>query len=244
MGLRHLSAAFSAESGTNVYRSACASRGGRRIRPGAVLLVAGLLVSSCSDDTTVAADTAPDTTSVRATDPRGSSPETDASTSAPSGAPGTTNPPAPTPTSVQPVPTAPGPLDPDDPYGPMAVLSGADGRLSRAGTGTVEITDDCVLFHLDTGTETMQLVWGDLQAQWVPDEEAIYFDNHVEPPVLLRSGDRITVGGAGLGTVDSVTGEIVDSEAGERVRWRGLSELGDSCEFDSLWSVSGVEREP
>ena len=245
MGLRHLSAAFSAESGTNVYRSARASRGRRRIRAGAVLLVAVLVMSNCSDDTTVGADVASATSAVLSTDPGGPSPATDASTAVPSTAPSTTNPPAasiPASTTIAPITTAPGPLDPDDPYGPMAVYSGADGRLASAGTGTLEITDDCVLFH--THAWALQLVWGDLQAQWVPDERAIYFDNQVEPPLLLRSGDRISVGGAGLLSVDPVTGETVDPDTGERGKWGGLSELGDACEFDYLWSVSLVRRQP
>jgi hypothetical protein len=62
--------------------------------------------------------------------------------------------------------------------------------------------------------------------------------------MLLRSGDRISVGGAGGGYVDSATGEIVNRDTGERVRWGGLSDLGDDCEFDYLWSVSIVTREP
>ena len=120
-------------------------------------------------------------------------------------------------------------------FGPLAVLHTTGGLQARGGTGPVHIGNDCVTVTVENGDDLL-LIWHQheegWEVGWNEDEREIAFSAPGEPPVTIRDGDIITVGGA------SLVGDVPV----ERERdW--LATPHESC-TSKQWVVSSVTKEP
>jgi hypothetical protein len=84
-------------------------------------------------------------------------------------------------------------------WGPLAVISEGGAPDAGLGPGTLSIGPECVTFVGDRGGEGVNLVWPSYQTTWRPARRQIVFEHPVNGTTVLSDGDRVTLGGMGLG---------------------------------------------
>ncbi len=115
-------------------------------------------------------------------------------------------------------------------YGPLAVLGpDAGGSTALGGTGAVTIGDACVTLAREDGEELL-LIWHSDDIEWDGGERSIVFATRGSEPLVIRSGDVISVGGESL---------IGDVPVERDLEW--LAPIDPSCS-GRAWIVSGVDR--
>jgi hypothetical protein len=82
-------------------------------------------------------------------------------------------------------------------WGPLAVIrdEGAGGAQVDGGSGTLRISEDCVVLTPRDGRE-VTLVWPSGLTAWEPEAREVVFESF-EGDVRVADGDTITVGGSG-----------------------------------------------
>ncbi len=112
----------------------------------------------------------------------------------------------------------------------MAVLDGFGGSESLAGTGKIQIDDNCVTMRRPDGVVFL-LIWHAAEVSWDGKEREITFSSPPPPqPLRIRDGDIITVGGEGLQD---------DVPVKRNLQW--LATPSPSCD-GRQWSVSSVTK--
>lgn len=87
----------------------------------------------------------------------------------------------------------------DSGWGPLAVMKGPPSDYEALVSGTIEITDECVL--LRNGDERSLLVWPSEGTHW--DESSRTIRYTADGTVELQHGDTLTVGGGGSSEAES-----------------------------------------
>lgn len=119
-------------------------------------------------------------------------------------------------------------------WGRLAVVPPAQGSGDALNTGTLRITEACVVLET-AGGETELLVWPADRTRWDPTAGAIGFTNADGTEVTLRDGELVSFGGGGDGTAESgVSGE----EWVARVDW--VARPDPSCPMEIRWWVNEV----
>lgn len=80
-------------------------------------------------------------------------------------------------------------------WGPLAVTGGSRSGDEALISGTLRITDDCVL--LDEGDDPVLLVWLEEQTEWDPLTETVRYGGGDGSIAVLGSGDTVSFGGGG-----------------------------------------------
>jgi hypothetical protein len=126
--------------------------------------------------------------------------------------------------------------DPEDfassPWGPLAVASGPPSGAEALITGTLSVTEACVL--LISGGEETLLVWPDQGTTWNGVNQTIEYDDG-EHSVVVSDGDEVAFGGGG----SSVNEDGLDSsEWVASINWTSAPD--PSCLRDVRWSVGDL----
>ena len=87
-------------------------------------------------------------------------------------------------------------------FGPLAVLEGGGGDDASGGTAPVQFGEKCVTMTLFNGHVVIP-VWHRDQVRWDEEQRAIIFAANEDPPITIREGDIIAIGGSSLVPDDS-----------------------------------------
>ena len=89
-------------------------------------------------------------------------------------------------------------------WGPLAVVDdpGIGGLDAGLGPGRLVIGERCVYLQGRNRKSRTTLVWRSGQARWDPDRRQIVYHDRDLGDIRLSDGDRMTLGGYGIGTAD------------------------------------------
>lgn len=117
-------------------------------------------------------------------------------------------------------------------FGPLAVSDFVGGDQAVI-SGSIQITDDCVL--LDERGESVLLVWPQGRTTWDNQEAAVLFVGPSGEQGTFRDGDAATFSGGGSSTdEDGTTAEDFLAS----VVW--ISEPNRNCLVDNRWFISDL----
>ena len=114
----------------------------------------------------------------------------------------------------------------DEDWGPLAVARGGASGMEAGLEGTLRIDDRCVTVEM--GGERILVVWPSDSTRWDDAAKTItYGATDDESEVVLRSGDKVQVGGGGWSEAES---------EGDPAEWAGstdwVNEPADECLTD------------
>jgi hypothetical protein len=125
---------------------------------------------------------------------------------------------------------------PHDQWGPLAVIEGPPSGDEALNSGTLLITDTCVLLDRPDGGEL--LVWPSEGTTWDPDNETIHYSDG-NRTVELSSGDSFQVGGGG----SSASEDGLDGPEWVATIDAWAAEPATECLTDSRFFVGGLPPE-
>lgn len=119
-------------------------------------------------------------------------------------------------------------------WGPLAVTSARGGDGEALLTGTLRVTNRCVV--IEEQGEDVLLVWDAEQTTWNPDTRTITFENG-DGAMTVGNGDELRVAGGGS-SVDE--GGATSEEWAVGMDW--VSKPASECLTDRRWFVSHIEK--
>lgn len=121
-----------------------------------------------------------------------------------------------------------------DVWGPLAVMPGPGSGDAALNTGTLRITDACVL--LETADNELELlVWPEDQTHWDPAAGTVIYTNRDGTAVALRDRDPVSFGGGGDSTAES---GVSGAEWEGRMEW--VAAPDPSCPMEVRWFIGEV----
>lgn len=120
-------------------------------------------------------------------------------------------------------------------WGPLAVSRLSLGGDAALTSGTLRISDDCVMLE-DAYESATLLVWPPAQATWDASVRRIWFQNRNGRVIDLGDGQRVSLGGSGMNIGDSASGEATTWDAWVTgIEWE--AEPDPACSADAYWWV-------